>query len=306
VWIEHNYLGVVPGAADCDFAGHTRNSGIGVDVDNTGGSATVGTYIYGNVIGCHSSNGFDLGQGIRIKSSWTHVGQDVGGLLVPNYLGVQPNGSKIPNVTGVTFYSNASVYTATNNSVTSNTIASNLGDGIDLVGPATSNNLISGTLIYGNGLDGICEDHAASDNVWTHVSIHQNGGLGINKNGDCTSQPGQSETIAPPYPVITSVNLATHVVRGTANASLACPFFCVTVELYRVFPNPTGFGEGQTFVGTTTTDGSGNWSLTDPSFSGGCYTAFQTTYKLLFLSAHEYSSEFGPDNCRTWLPLARK
>ena len=260
--------------------------------------------IIDNVIGCHAIGG--SGIGISIESSWVHVGQDADGSLGPNHIGVQPNGSKIPNDAGVTFFSIGGFVTATNNSVLSNTIAGNLGDGVDLVGSATSRYLISGTVIYGNGHDGICENGVASDNVWTHVSIYQNGGLGINKNGDCFSQPGQSEAIDPPYPVITSVEPATHVVHGTASPSAACPFFCVTVELYRVFPNPKGFGEGKTFVGATATDSQGNWSLTDPAFSGGCYTAFETTYQFLFSGSHEYSSEFGPDNCRTWLPLVRK
>jgi hypothetical protein len=207
---------------------------------------------------------------------------------------------------GIAFVSAGSFYTTKNNSVLSNTIADNRGDGIDLVGPVTSRNLISGTLIYGNGLDGICETSDASDNVWTHVSMCQDGGLGINKTSNCSSGPGQSETIAPPYPVITSVDPATHVVQGTGNASSDCPFHCVTVELYRVFPNPTGFGEGKTFVGAVATDSAGNWSIPDPAFSGGCYTAFETTFQFVLFGSHEYSSEFGPDNCRTWLPLARR
>jgi hypothetical protein len=313
VRITYNYLGVIPGAANCNFSRHTRNSGIGVDVaTNAGSSGTGSAYIFGNVIGCHSYG--QSGKGISLEASWTYVGQDADGGIHPNDIGVEPSGSSIPNDAGVTLISGGGVFTAANNSVLSNTIADNVFDGIELGGAVTSRNLISGTVIYGNGLDGICENDEAPDNVWTHVSIYDNGGfnifnngaLGINKNGHCFGFVGRSEAIDPPYPVITLVDPATHVVHGTASPNSACPVFCVTVELYRVFPNRRGFGEGKTFVGATATDSQGKWSLIDPAFAGGCYTAFQTTSQFFISGTHYASSEFGPDNCRTWLPLTQR
>src|SRR5579859_1499090 len=305
VRIADNYLGVVPGAANCSFGGHTRNSGVGVDVLTPAGDSSFGSaYFFGNVIGCHANGG--AGKGISVEASWTHVGEDLPGSgAYPNYIGVQPGGSPVPNDTGVAFVSGGGVLPAAHNSVVSNTIADNLVNGVELDGSATSGNVISGTVIHGNGRDGICENGDASNNVWTHVSIFHNGGLGINKNGNCVEYFSQVEVVDPPYPVITAAYPGFGIF-GRADASPACPVDCVTVELYRVFPNPRGFGEGRTFVGATTTDSHGNWTLVDPNFSGGCYTAFQTTFVFAISNSHAYSSEFGPDNCRAWLPLSQK
>jgi hypothetical protein len=63
--------------------------------------------------------------------------------------------------------------------------------------------------------------------------------------------------------------------------------------------DPSGYGEGKTFVGSTDTDGFGTWSIT---FTGanGCFTAFYTATSA-FVKASS-SSEFSANTCRMSLP----
>ncbi len=80
------------------------------------------------------------------------------------------------------------------------------------------------------------------------------------------------------------MNVGTGLVQGTASAS-------AFVELYRAAPDPLGFGEGRTFLGSTTASGAGAWSVNVGAGLVNCYTAFQTVGGA--------SSEFGPHTCPT-------
>ena len=170
--------------------------------------------------------------------------------------------------------------------------------GILLDGGNTAYNTITRTQIYSNGLDGIGERNGAGFNVWTEVGIHDNGGLGIDKSA---SNDGQNIVNAPNI-VFDSINKITGVVHGHADASI---LGTVKVELYRVVPDPSGYGEGGVFLGRTTTDISGNWTITDtsPIAVRGCYTAFVTESQLVIPFS---SSEFSANNCRTFLPITTR
>ena len=116
-------------------------------------------------------------------------------------------------------------------------------------------------------------------------SIYDNAGLGIDRmaNSDATN------TVNAPAALITSVvrTGGTTTVRGTGpNGKL--------IELYRVAPDPSGFGEGKTFVADGVVAG-GKWTITDTG-DGGCYTLIEAEYLVT-------ASEFGLDNCRTFLPM---
>ena len=73
------------------------------------------------------------------------------------------------------------------------------------------------------------------------------------------------------------------------------------VEVYAVIMNPNGFTDGYFYMGATYTDMNGNWTAVVPSYFGSCFMAFQTRSNLL--GGTSTSSEFGPTNCRTFLPL---
>lgn len=139
----------------------------------------------------------------------------------------------------------------------------------------------------------IGERNGAGFNVWTEVGIHDNGGLGIDKSAN---NDGQNIVNAPNL-TIDSINKQTGVVSGHADASV---LGTVRVELYRVAPDPSGFGEGSIFVGKTTTDVNDNWTIIDPTpaQAAGCYTAIVTEAQLVIPFS---SSEFSANTCRTFL-----
>jgi parallel beta-helix repeat protein len=179
---------------------------------------------------------------------------------------------------------------AASNSIRTNNVFSNTRHGIVLDGSGTQFNVITGTLVHHNGLDGIAERNSAGINVWTHVSLYDNAGLGIDKDA---SSDG-TNTATGPFPIITAMNQATGVISGTASNS-------ALIELYRVAPDPSGFGEGKTFVASTISNSSGNWSVTLTPGSLSCYTAFQIVGFIIYSS-----SEFGPGSCLTYLPVILK
>jgi hypothetical protein len=194
------------------------------------------------------------------------------------------------NLIRYNYGSGISIASANANTVKSNGIVGNQYYGVLLDGASTTGNLITSTAILQNGYDGIGERNSASFNVWSHVSIYDNVGLGVDKFANFG---GTANIVDAPNAVITSVVKAGSVitVSGTGlNGTL--------IELYRVAPDPSGFGEGKTFVGSTGVS-SGKWKIVDTSGSSGCYTLFENS---LGISA----SEFGPNNCRNFLPLVLK
>jgi hypothetical protein len=253
-----------------------------------GGNGDYGVYISGsstatntvslNDIGLNTA-GADIplpngGGGIRIQND-TH-GNILGGPASLNFVAYN-QGAGVSLSSGVK---------ATQ--LLSNLIFSNTGAGIELVGTGTTNNLLAGVSVFANGGDGITEHNNATLNVWQSISVYGNGGLGIDKfdSDSATNTPNA------PYPVITSVNVGTGQIQGTASNN-------ATVELYRAAPDALGFGEGRTYLGSAVANGSGAWSITLAPNLANCYTAFQTLAGV--------SSEFGPHTCPTvYLPITER
>jgi len=183
-----------------------------------------------------------------------------------------------------------------NNSILRNFIQLNYKYGVIFDGGLTANNVISRTAIYNNGLDGIAIRNGANQNVWTEIITYGNGGLGINTQAidESTHVPH------PPDLSIVAIDRSTGLISGKANIT-SFPFF-TKVELYRVAPDPSGYGEGRTFVGSAFTDNLGDWYIIDPAFTSGCYTGFTTETTLLGTG----STEFIRNNCMTFLPVVLK
>ncbi len=243
-------------------------------------------------------------------------------ISLPNGGGITIVGSytnTIGGFIGTTTYDNLVVYNihtgvylaggSQHNVIGSNTVSANGDYGILFDGNNTFYNTITRTLIYQNGLDGIGERNSAASNVWTEVSIHDNGGLGIDKN----AYNDALNIVNVPSVFIDSVT--GNAIKGHADATDNI-LTIAKVELYRVAPDPSGFGEGGVFVGSTFTDGSGNWTITDTlpailSVAGGggggwkCYTAFVTEDHPFSLIPYS-SSEFSANTCRVFLPLVLK
>jgi hypothetical protein len=190
---------------------------------------------------------------------------------------------------------------AHDNFIGDNSILSNAGNGIQLSGANTTGNVISQTVVAANGLDGINERNNASGNRWSQVSIFLNGGLGIDRLGgnDANNNPDQ------PLPVIDAA-----VVSGpnvVVHGHVPPPPLLTnnTVELYAVNVDPSGYGEGQHYLGSGAVDGTGRWTVSYAGLAVGCYTGFETISSLLSGNP-PYSGEFGPNSCRVMLPVIRR
>src|SRR5579859_299264 len=124
------------------------------------------------------------------------------------------------------------------------------------------NNAIKNNVIAHNGQSGVLVGASATDTqVHTPISqntIFANGGLGIDLApqgviNTATPPPGPNDYT--PAPVITQATLTQ--VSGTAPANTTVEVFIASNEA-----DDQGHGEGQTFLGSVSTNASGQWSLT--------------------------------------------
>src|SRR5207249_596984 len=143
---------------------------------------------------------------------------------------------------------------ATGNSILGNFIHDNAGSGIQIRG---DHNLDGGTgagaciVIAFNGVDGVSVQDTGTGNSILSNSIHDNGASGI-----YVHTPYANNNQAPP--IVTSITgsaagfTLTGIVPGGAGPYLVQVFA-------NAAPDPSGAGEGQTFVGSFTTDANGNF-----------------------------------------------
>ena len=181
------------------------------------------------------------------------------------------------------------IYFSGPNRVSYNTITLNAHYGV-LLDIGTQGTTITNTTIAQNGYDGIgVRGPAPVDfNRWSKVSIYGNAGLGI----DRFFISDTFNIVSAPFAKITSISMvgSSTTLTGTGqNGSV--------VEVYGIALDPSGFGEGKTYLGTDTVS-SGQWTLSVPSSAASCFTLFE--------SSAAGSSEFGPSSCRTFLPTVLK
>ena len=80
-----------------------------------------------------------------------------------------------------------------------------------------------------------------------------------------------------PYPTITALGLSAGQVVITGTSMVPAPAFgTVTIEVYALAIDPSGLGEGRTFIGSVDANSLGKWTLTSADTSIGCYSAFLT------------------------------
>ena len=234
VTIQGNYIGIdATGSAAVGRGnqGIVANYGLGIVIG--GATPGAGNVISGNVLGINVGAS---ATGVVIQGN--RIGTDAGGTqAVPNAgNGILVGTPGVDSTIGGT------------NPGESNTIAYNCGQGIAFGG-------VSNWPILGN-------------------SIFSNGGLGISLSGNGVPVPnddGDADTGSNDlqnYPVITSAVIAggTATISGTLNST---PLATYRIEFFAsVNCDSSGFGEGETFIGTTdvTTDADGNASFGPLSF----------------------------------------
>ena len=280
IWIEApgNRIGGASAAARNVISGNGR---IGVNVT----SAASANVIHGNYIGVDSSGTARLGN----ASDGVIVGNASGTLIG----GVNPGEGNViagNTTSGVQIFANGGEV-ASNNQVKGNfigtnaTLAAALGNGFDGVviaadpGGTAVGNAIGGieagaaNVIAFNGVAGVTVRRAgAIGNPVLSNAIFSNGWLGID-----ASAGGDPDDVTPNdagdadvggnalqnFPVITSAVTSggATTVQGTLNSTPGTTF---RLEFFSNSTcDPSGNGEGQTFVGSTTatTDGAGNASF---------------------------------------------
>jgi len=139
---------------------------------------------------------------------------------------------------------------------------------IDNGGPAVSITDASGVTVRNNTMEGngagvVIQEvaGAAEGNTISRNSMRNNTGLGIDLGADgvTANDPGDADT-GPNgllnFPENLQIDTGTNTVTGQA-----CPFCLVELFVTDNPPDPTGFGEGFTFLGDIVADGSGDFTF---------------------------------------------
>ncbi|MDQ2831265.1 MAG: right-handed parallel beta-helix repeat-containing protein, partial [Chloroflexota bacterium] len=243
--IQGNYLGV-------DATGTTaRPNNLGICVNGSGvTNATIGgtTSGAGNVI---SGN----------KASGIYIFQGNGTTIEGNYIGVDATGATTLANGGDGVAVNPGIQNTTIGGTTAgagNVISDNAVDGVALSGGSGS--VVAGNEIAHNRGTGVAVAPSSTVNAAiTQNSIFENGAHGIVLTGQnpdaCASESASS--VYPSCPTITTATSSQ--IAGTVTNCAGC---VVEVFIADTVTTDNSHGEGKTYLGSATTDGNGNWTLT--------------------------------------------
>jgi len=319
--IQGNFIGT-----DVTGTSALGNNSTGIYVDtSTTNSAIIGglTAAARNVVSANKIDGIDLHGGDAVIVSGNYIGTDI--------TGKAGLGNKISGLTIVSSFNSIGGATATEGNVISDSGGSGIYITGGSTGNTLNRNLIGcgadKVTALGNGADGIRLDNGSGNfigtpgapntfafntgagiwirqgtgNLLSANSFTGNAHLGIDlaANGNDTgveaNDPGDGDTGAnnlQNYPVLTAASLISNgltFVDGTLNSAPNTEFI---VEFFaNATADPSGFGEGQTFLGSANvkTDANGNGSFTG-SFAGlGANQCISTTATDPGLNTSEFS-----------------
>jgi streptogramin lyase len=299
--VEGNYIGTnAAGTGPAAFPGFGDGIEI-VDDNNT---------IEGNLISGNPWNAVafvnidDNGSGFPIPVT--------GNVIEGNLIGTDASGTQpVPNGAGIVFptYDSTPPYVSRSTTIggsapgAGNTIAFNKGPGVWVPGDSTYFNPYgTGVRIEGNSIHdntGLGIDLGDIPNPSGTGALDGNGtavipdGVSSNAANDAANHVGGNDLMN--FPVLTSAfgsTSGTTVSRsldtGTANGSPFLPNATITIDFYaNTNPDPSGYGQGQTYLGSclVSTDGNGNLVsspdgsavITNPGTSGASFTASLNT-----------------------------
>lgn len=235
------------------------NSGYGVFIYNPG---TTRDTVVGNLIGTNAAGNAALpnANGIVIDGpSWGHyvdsnvisgnlqMGIDIhiGGsdstVIIRNYIGTSGDGTlAIPNGIDGVRIGEGPRHNFIGLPGKGNVIAHNGGNGITVMTSAELYNTFSSNAIYSNGALGI--------DLFPE-------GVTLNDAGDGDTGPNGNLN----FPVIDTVYLSGSDVMVTGQLDIPVPENA-RVELFLADPDPSGYGEGKLFLGSTLAQANGSWS----------------------------------------------
>ena len=182
-----------------------------------------------------------------------------------NTVGIDVNGNPLPNtMAGITVgeYGPSQWGCADSNIIEHNTIAENGWDGV---------------AVWEDGVN----NTNADQNLITQNSIYDNDSLGIDlqNNGVTPNDPVDGDTGPNQemnFPVITSASYSGG--NTTISGTLDTPNpNTTTVEVFQARLDPTGYGEGETYLGSAIPNVAGNWGLTTASLAVGDSVTATTT-----------------------------
>jgi hypothetical protein len=265
-FVKGNYIGTNAAGTD----GIPNSLGVRIEGGaqlNTIGGTTAGER---NVI---SSN---IDEGIVISGTGTDLNTVRG-----NYIGTNASGSApLGNIVGV--------------SITGGAQGNAIGGATTPGFCDTDCNLISGNGFYGVGISG----NLTTGNSIRGNSIHSNGGLGIDLGGDLAVTPNDGGDVdSGPnnlmnFPVITDVTFDGVQTTITGTLDTITPE-TATVDVYASdVADGSGFGEGREYVGSTTPDALGDWTLVVNGFPS--FSIFTATATSVNPSTSEFSAAFTP------------
>jgi parallel beta-helix repeat protein len=185
------------------------------------------------------------------------------------------------------------VSSTTGTLLTNNLVHDNNDSGVWLSGGPTYGTTIIGGAYYSNGAFGIVEGEGAGSNTWRQISTYNNLGLGIDKNDN--GLPDATGLIS-----ITAATRVGGVVSVTGEYLGGPNFRYHEIDLYRAAPDSSGFGEGRTYLGSTSFSDSfivpvPVWTIVDPTGCGGTYTVVLTDHELFNVpppQSFEFSANF--------------
>ncbi len=277
-------------------------SGNSLDGVVINGNSATGNLIQSNFIGTDASGSIDLGNnmaGISIRSASNNTiggstagarniisGNNSDGILIDgptstgnqiqgNYIGTDINGAALGNASRGVLMSMSGPNNVIGGIGTGmgNTIAYNGDDGVLISSANIGNVVLSNAILGNNGTGVVIVDPSGSVAVLSNTISANNTGLGIdlNSNGVTFNDAGDGDTgpnNLQNFPVLTSVNGSggSTTIQGTLNSAANTTF---TLQFFANSAcDPSGYGEGETFLGsaTTTTNAGGNagFSITLP------------------------------------------
>ncbi|MBE0606319.1 MAG: DUF2341 domain-containing protein [Deltaproteobacteria bacterium] len=234
------YLGMGPNTVTGNW--------IGLNAAGTGAIANqYGVYVSssGNVIGDTAAAARNVIAGNTFYGIHVNGAGASGNLIRNNFIGTTADGAgALPNGTGVVVSDAAGNTIGGTTAADGNLIARNTSSGVVVTGATAATNGILGN------------------------SITANGGLGIDLgNNGVTANDGARSGGQPnlymDFPVFTSATLSgtTLTVAGyVGSAPNQATFAGARVEIFKSDNDGSGYGEGQTYLGFLTADGSGNVS----------------------------------------------
>ncbi|MGB7055405.1 MAG: T9SS type A sorting domain-containing protein [bacterium] len=168
-------------------------------------------------------------------------------------------------------------------------------------GGYATDNMISTNIIAHNGRNGVLvwehfSNNANADfNPITQNSMYNNTLLGIDLADDGVTANDANDPDAGPnqevnFPVITSAVETAGQTTISGNLDIDTDPTQAMVEVFRVSSDPSGYGEGQTYLGTANPNASGNWTVIVPGLVAGDTVTATTTD--VNLNTSEFAQNF--------------